>query len=184
MDFKNEKARLLFLKYAIPCAGTLAKRGIITQRCKRKLLNGILSNKKVPKNSEKIFKVANSMCEKIAKKQGKRLIDESVIRKYFLFGHDKVVDKRYKIFKDFDPQECRLYSGKVINVKNRKAIIETVLGKKKYRIELLPNLKTGDYVVVHRDFIIEKINESLAKKLWNLKERYFKLNKIIIIRKT
>jgi hydrogenase maturation factor len=177
MEFENEESRLLFLMYALPCSETLVKRGVISQSYRRRLMKAIFLNKKIPENSEKIFKVANLMCEKIARKLGKKSIDENIVRKYFLFEHDKIVDKRYKIFRDFDPLACRLYSGKVINIKNRKATVQTIVRRKKYGMYPFQNLKTGDYVVVHRNIIIEKINESLAKKLWKLKENYFKSNK-------
>jgi hydrogenase maturation factor len=140
-------------------------------------MKAIFLNKKIPENSEKIFKVANLMCEKIAKSLGKKAIDESIVRKYFLFNHDKVVDKRYKIFRDFDPLACRLYSGRIINIKNRKATVQTIIGRKKYKMYPFQNLKKGDSVIVHRDIIIERISESLEKKLWKLKESYFKSNK-------
>jgi hypothetical protein len=114
MKFKDEASRKLFFRYAVPCSETLAKRGVITQKYQRSLVSSIVLNKKIPKDAEKIFKVASSMCEKTAKKLGKRYIDKEVVRRYFLFGHDKVVDRRYKIFKDFNPMLCRLYSGKVL----------------------------------------------------------------------
>jgi hydrogenase maturation factor len=178
MDFENEEARLVFLRYALPCSETLVKRGVISQSYRRRLMKAIFLNKKIPENSEKIFKVANLMCEKIAKRFGKKSIDKNIVRKYFLFNHDKIVDRRYKIFRDFDPLICRLYSGKVINMKNGKAVVQTIIGRKKYKMYPFQNLKKGDSVVVHRDIVIEKINESLAKKLWKLKESYFKSNKI------
>ncbi len=176
MKFKDEASRKLFFRYAVPCSETLAKRGVITQKYQRSLMNSILLNRKIPKDAENIFKVASSMCEKTAKKLGKKSIDKEVVRRYFLFGHDKVVDRRYKIFKDFDPMLCRLYSGKVL-VSGSRALVQTIMGDKKYRTSL--RIKKGDYVVVHRDFIVEKISKRLARKLWDLKQIYFKSNNMI-----
>jgi hydrogenase maturation factor len=173
MHFKDGESRKLFLKYAIPCSETLAKRGVIKKSYQRELMKSILLNKRIPKNTESIFKVAISMCEKTAKKLGKKYIDEEVLRRYFLFGHDKVVDKRFEIFKDFDPMLCRLYSGEVL-VSGRRALVKTITGNKKYKTGL--KVKKGDFVVVHRDFIIEKIDKKLARKLWNLKQIYFRSN--------
>jgi len=178
MDFENEKARLLFLRYALPCAETLIKRGIVSKDYIRKLMKNISFNEKIPKDSERIFKTANLMCIKIAKKLGKKSIDEIAIRKYFLFEHDKIVDKRYKIFRDFDSLACMTYPGRILNLKNRRALVQTTIGKKKYKTNLIQGLKTGDNVVVHRNFVVEKINENLAKRLWKLKKSYFKSNKI------
>jgi len=176
MKFKDEASKKLFFRYAVPCSETLAKRGVITQKYQRNLMKSILLNKRIPKNSENIFKVASSMCEKTAKKLGKKLVDEEVVRRYFLFGHDKVVDRRYKIFKDFDPMLCRLYSGKVI-VSGSRALVQTIMGDKEYIASL--RIKKGDYVVVHRDFIVEKISKKLARKLWSIKQIYFKPNNMI-----
>ena len=175
MKFKDEASRKLFFRYAVPCSETLAKRGAITQKYQRSLVKFINLNKKIPKDAEKVFKIASSMCEKTAKKLGKKSIDKEVVRRYFLFGHDKVVDRRYKIFKDFDPMLCRLYSGKVL-VSGSRALVQTIMGDKEYSKGL--RVKKGDYVVVHRNFVVEKINESLSKKLWKLKESYFKPNEI------
>jgi len=176
MQFKDEESRKLFFRYAIPCSETLAKRGVITQKYQRSLVRFIILNKKIPKNAENIFKIASSMCKKTAKKLGKKSIDKEVVRKYFLFGHDKVVDRRYKIFKDFDPMLCRLYSGKVL-VSGNRALVKTIAGDKEYRTSL--RIKKGDYVVVHRDFVVEKISKRLARKLWDIKQIYFKSNNMI-----
>jgi hydrogenase maturation factor len=180
MKFKDNETRLLFLKYAIPCSETLARRGVITKKYQRNLMRAVFFNKKIPENSENIFKVAGLMCEKTARGLGKKSIDQDVIRKYFLFRHDRVVDKRYKIFKDFDPIQCRLYSGKISSLKKRVATVQTIIGKRNYKTDISKSLSAGDFVVVHRDFIIEKIDENLAQKLWRQKEIYFKSNKIKI----
>jgi len=178
MDFEDEKARLLFLRYALPCAETLVKRGIISKEYIRKLMKNVSFNEEVPKNSERIFKTAVLMCKRISKRFGKKFISESVVRKYFLFEHDKAIDKRYKMFKDFDSLTCRTYPGKVVSLKNRKAVVKTTIGKRRYKINLTQGLKIGDNVVVHRNFVVEKINESLAKRLWKLRERYFKSDNV------
>lgn len=176
MKFKDEASRKLFFRYAVPCSETLAKREVITQKYQKSLVKSVILNKKIPKDAENIFKVASSMCEKTAKKLGKKSIDKEVVRRYFLFGHDKVVDRRYKIFKDFDPMLCRLYSGKVL-VSGNRALVQTITGDKEYRTSLI--VKKGDYVVVHRDFIVEKISKKLAKELWSIKQIYLKSNNMI-----
>jgi len=181
MDFKNEDAKSLFLRYALPCGYTLVKRGIVTKSFLKETIRNIAEGKKVRGRPEKIFSTAILMCNRIAKKSGKRLIDKSTVRRYFLFEHDKIVSKRYNIFKDFNSMKCRTYSGKVLEVKNNKALVRTVVGKSKYKSDFYKGLKKGDYVVVHRDFIVERINEKMFKQLWSLKERYFKSGKSIMI---
>ena len=177
MDFKNDSSKILFLKYALPCAGTLVKRGSISNKLIEESVRNLSLNRKLSGHPEKFFKTAYAMCEKIARRANKKSIDENVIRRYFLFEHDKVVDSRYKAFKDFNPMQCRVFSGKILKIKNKRALIKTIIGKKRYRTNFIQNLKKGDCVVVHRSFAVEKISGSILKKLWKLKENYFKSNK-------
>lgn len=52
---------------------------------------------------------------------------------------------------------------KIINIENCNEAIGEMNGiKKKIRIDLLPDIKCGDYVMVHAGFALEKIDESLA----------------------
>lgn len=51
---------------------------------------------------------------------------------------------------------------KIIEIKGMEAIGEMTGVKNKIRIDLLPNLKLGDYVMVHAGFGIEILNETLA----------------------
>jgi hydrogenase maturation factor len=174
MDFKNDSSRILFLKYALPCAGTLVKRGSISNKLIEKSVRNISLNRKLSGHPEKFFKTAYAMCKKIARETNKKSINESVIRRYFLFEHDKVVDSRYKAFKDFNPIKCRVFPGKILKIRNKEALIKTIIGNKKYRTNFIQNLRIGDYAVVHRSFAVEKISKNMFKKLWKLKENYFK----------
>jgi hydrogenase maturation factor len=176
MDFKNDSSRMLFLKYALPCADTLVERGTVSKKLIKDSIRSISLNRKVSRHPEKIFKTAHAMCEKIARRARKKSIDEIAVRRYFLFEHDKIVDSRYELFNDFDPLQCRVFPGKILKIKNKEALIKTIIGKKKYRTNFIQNLRIGDCVVVHRSFTVEKISESMLKKLWKLKENYFKSN--------
>ena len=79
----EEKSRLLFMKYALPCAGTLVKRGSVTKEYINRLIEAVKNNAVIPKNAEKIFKVAFSACSLIAIDTGKKEIGEKIIRKYY-----------------------------------------------------------------------------------------------------
>ncbi|OGI12401.1 hypothetical protein A3K64_01050 [Candidatus Micrarchaeota archaeon RBG_16_36_9] len=172
MDFKDDSSRVLFMKYALPCSPTLVKRGSVSRYEIKKLIKIISQGEKVSSSPEKLFKTAYSMCVGIAKSLGKSNVDKNVIRKYFLFEHDKIVDRRYDEFGDFNAMRCRTFAGIVVNT--NKMIVQTIIGRRKYRNDLVSGLKKGDSVVVHRDFVVERINERLAKKLWNLKQIYLK----------
>jgi len=105
------------------------------------------------------------MCFNIAEKMKKDSVDSEVIRQYFLFEHDKVVDDRFKLMGDFNPIDCKTYAGKVLSVHDKYAIVETPLGKRKYKTVFAKDVKKNDYVVVHFDYIVEKISSKIAEKM-------------------
>jgi hypothetical protein len=151
------KDRILFLKYALPCAGTLVKRGKVSQEHIDKIIEQI-SNNQVPKEEvEKKFKVAFAMCSNLAKEMKKDSINEEVIRRYFISEHDKTVDERFKLMGDFDPVACKTRIGKVLEVDKEFAVVETSLGKKKYKTVFTKDIKKEDNVIVHFDFVVEKV---------------------------
>ncbi len=161
------KDRLLFLKYALPCAGTLINRGKVSKEYVDELKE-MVSVGNLPKDdAEKMFKVAIAMCDSFAERMGKEYVDEEVIRRYFLLEHDKVVDERYELMHDFNPTDCKTHSGKVIAMRGRVAEVETELGKREYDTRFASYVKEGDTVAVHFDFIVEKISEEVAAKMRN-----------------
>jgi hydrogenase maturation factor len=160
----EEKSRLLFMKYALPCAGTLVKRGNITQEFVDNLIETVKNSEPLPKNSEKIFKVAFSACSLIALDQKGKMIDADTIHQYYLFEHDVVIDKRYEEMGDFDPDACRIRAGVVQAVGNGFAVVANSAGKRKYRADYC-TVKEGDTVVTHWNFVVEKINQKIAEKM-------------------
>jgi len=155
----------LFLKYALPCAETLVERGQVSPDYVDSAIEAVAGGKEIPPGVEKIFKTALENCEILAKSSKKDSIDEEIIRNYFLFNHDSTVDSRFCAMGDFDPIECRTYPGKVLEIKGKIATVETPLMTFDYRTDFVPDLKVNDFVVVHRDFVIEKISAGLKERL-------------------
>ena len=88
----NPADRLLFLKYAVPCATTLVKRNTLAQKDYESMLASVISGRPPAGEPEKIFKVAYAMCSAAALENGGE-INAKVIRNYFWFGHDAVVEE-------------------------------------------------------------------------------------------
>ena len=130
MKIDSPEDRLLFLRYALPCAGTLVNRGKVSQRYVDQAVRLVSQNKAPRAKVEGIFKIANAMCGSIAKRMRKRNVDSKVIRQYFLLEHSDVVEDRYKLMGDFDPESCKTYPGTVTDLKNGKAVVKTSLGRK------------------------------------------------------
>lgn len=159
------KDRLLFLKYALPCAGTLVKRGKVSQEYIDTLVRLVAEGNVPEEDAEKIFRVATAMCDAIGSRMGKGAVDCDVIRQYFLLEHSEVVDDRYKLMGDFNPTDCKTYAGKVLEVDGDSALIETRLGKKEYRTVFAKGVRSGDMVVVHFDFIVEKVPDGFRERM-------------------
>lgn len=160
----EERSRLLFMKYALPCAGTLVKRGDVKQEYADMLMDAVKNGKRIPEGAERIFKVALAACSLLAGDSGKKSIDEDVIRRYFLFGHDEVIGRRYEEMGDFDPQACRVTAGVVESAGRGFAVVRTLGGRKRYRADYC-NARKGDTVVTHWDFIVEKTDRETAGRM-------------------
>ncbi len=159
---KNDK--LLFFKYAIPCAETLVKRKNITKELLEKMISEVEKGIVPKEKPGKIFKVAFAMCKIIANKRGKE-IDGEVIRQYFWFEHDKIVEERYNLMRDFEPKKCKTYPGIVEKIVGKKAIVRTKIGKNEYLTAFAPDVKKGRFVIAHRDFVVEQISEEKAREI-------------------
>ena len=60
---------------------------------------------------------------------------------------------------------------KISQIKGREAIVESGGLKRKIGLQLMKNVKPGDYVIVHAGFAIEKLDEKNAKETLNLLRR-------------
>lgn len=170
MEISDKK---LFLKYALPCSVVLIRRGQVEKGVIDKLFMKVEEGKRIKGNPGEIFQFAGAACKLIARERGKDKIDSEVIREYFLERHDKAVTERHKEMRDFKPSECRVYPGKVLETGDLIRAL-TPRGIKLFRKDFEPFIKEGDYVTVHRGFVIEKIHKALAKNLWEKKKRYIK----------
>lgn len=139
--------KVLFLKYAIPCASTLVMRGDVDDSVIDELKNKAIENKPIIENLHDIFKVASVFCSLTAKDLGKDQIDSEVIKEYFLNRHSKVVEERWLEKQDFDKEKCKV---KVIDLPENH----------NYKSDFCPDAKPGDKVVVHYDYIVEKYNQA------------------------
>lgn len=168
----NQNDRLLFLKYAIPCATTLVKRKSLPENEFEKLVLSV-SNQKVPAGEpEKIFKVAFALCFAKAVNAGSE-IDSKIIRDYFWFAHDAVVDERFELMRDFDPKKCKTRPGIISKTSGESVRVKTSLGENEFKSGFLENPKKGDFVVVHRDFAVEIVDKKTAEKIAQKTKKFY-----------
>ncbi|MDE1865046.1 MAG: HypC/HybG/HupF family hydrogenase formation chaperone [Candidatus Micrarchaeota archaeon] len=161
----NDEARIVFTRYAIPCSGTIIERGKMTREQVDRLTELVTDGRAPEDGVERMYPVADAMCKLVARQMGKSEIDAEVVREYFLIRHSAVVDERYELMRDFDPNECRTYPGKVVAVNDGQAIVETSRGRRAYKTVLARDVGPNDLVSVHFDFVVERITEQMAERM-------------------
>ncbi|AMQ19365.1 HypC/HybG/HupF family hydrogenase formation chaperone [Thermococcus peptonophilus] len=72
---------------------------------------------------------------------------------------------------------CLATIAKVIEVDPSKGTAWVDFGgvKREARIDLMPDVKPGEYVLIHTGFIIERVDEETAKEILNAWEEVFKV---------
>jgi hydrogenase maturation factor len=171
MDFKTLpiKDKQLFLRYAIPCGEVIVRRGELRSDLLRELKESVEQGEEIDAPVGEIFKVAARMCTILAKRMGKPEIDDEVIRRYFMLEHEKAIRWRKLVKPDIDVKDCMVYPGKVLKIDFDKALVQTPLGEAMLKRDFSPDLRKGDWVSTHYDFIAEKIKSGHARKM--LKEK-------------
>ena len=74
---------------------------------------------------------------------------------------------------------CLATVAKVLEVDRERGIAWVDFGgvKREARIDLMPDVKPGEYVLIHTGFIIEKVDEETAKEILSAWDEVFKLEK-------
>ena len=156
--------RDLFLRYAIPCGDVLVKRGDLRQETLDRVRGKVIKKQEIKEDLETIFPIAVRMCRLLAKKSGKEIIDPEVIRDYFWHEHAKAVEWRAEIYPDLPREECLIYPARVVKL-GKNPLVETPLGEKQAKTDFVQRLNKDDWVILHYDYIVEKITREEAEKL-------------------
>jgi len=67
---------------------------------------------------------------------------------------------------------CVAVPAKIISISGSNAVIESAGVSKKIDISLVPEVSSGDYVIVHAGFAIQIVDSKEAKKILELFENY------------
>jgi len=72
---------------------------------------------------------------------------------------------------------CLAIPMKLIKIEGNKGIVELSGVKKEVSLDLLKEVKLGDYLIIHAGFAIEKLNEEEAKKTLEIWEEIANIQK-------
>lgn len=158
MDFETIEDKLFFLRFALPSAKTLIDMGILTKKEVSKAMQSVSEGKIPEDHLDKKFGVAYISCINLSKEMKKNCIDSEVIERYALQRHNFLVEN-VPGFMGASAEACRAYEGEVIGISDESALIETCVGRDFYDTSLLKNIRVGDYVIVHRGYVVKNNNE-------------------------
>jgi hydrogenase expression/formation protein HypC len=60
---------------------------------------------------------------------------------------------------------CLAMPGLVVEIAGKTALVDFGGARRKARIDLLPDARTGEYVLVHAGFVIQRLDTSRAEEL-------------------
>ena len=154
---------LYFLKYAFPCAFIKLQRGKITKPQYDSLHEAALGKKKILKSSlERFFPVPVGHIKLIAKKMKVDAWSIEAIREYFWEKHDDVIESGEGFYADAPKilcDLCKVEPAEVLRKGGNWAVVKFANNKKRSVLsELVPRLKTGDRVIVHYGYVVEKLD--------------------------
>ncbi len=137
--------KLIFLRYSAPCIDDFVMQGLMTRDYANEILEATKRCEVLP-NSEIQFDLAYLMCERVAKKLGKEVIDTEVIRSYYLILHNKLL----KIHKPIacSEEECRIEIANNISDLNtsffEKMDKPLIVTHRNYVVDLLTKKELGE----------------------------------------
>jgi hydrogenase expression/formation protein HypC len=65
---------------------------------------------------------------------------------------------------------CLAIPARIVELQGDKAVVDAMGNQFRARTTLLPNVKLGDLVLIHAGFAISMIDETEARKTWQLIE--------------
>ena len=72
---------------------------------------------------------------------------------------------------------CLAVPAKIIELAGSEAIADCIGSRIQANVSLVPDVKLGDYILIHAGFAITVLDEDEAKKTWKLLEDLDNFNK-------
>jgi hydrogenase maturation factor len=171
------KSEIFFLKYAFPCSFVLLSRKEITPE-EHELLYKSAKDEKLylpVKRIESIFWRAMKFIGSIK--------DLKAVQKYWWFDHNKYL--KQEKFKNVDNKQCMIIPCEVVSVSNDKATVKSTFLDRDEKLKLdFVDVKVGDKVTKHYDYVCGKIPESLYLRIGESLKRLLCNNFTVVNEKT
>ncbi len=152
---------IIFLKYAFPCSFILLSRGEISQR-EHRLLYKSAKEEELYLPVERIEKIFWRALEFVGS-----IFNLNSVQRYWWFDHNKYLkSKKFKGIEDELMKECFVIPCRVVSISGSKVRVKSPFLDKIMELKTdFVDVRLGDKVTKHYDYISEKIPESLYFKI-------------------
>ena len=152
---------IFFLKYAFPCSFVLLSRGEIDKK-EHELLYRSVKDEILYLPIEKIEKIFWRAIEFVGS-----ITDFDSVQKYWWFDHNKYLKlKKFKNIESELMKECLVMPCRVVSVSENKVRVKSPFFDEIIELKTdFVDVRLGDKVTKHYDYVCEKIPESLYFKI-------------------
>lgn len=160
----TNKAEVLFVKYAFPCAFIIRQRGEISQKELDELEAAAINGKVLDRVFlERVFFRAFRRIEILAQEMKKDKWDYEVIHHYFVSRHNELIEngmEAYATAPETMKDLCRVHRAKIMKVKGNYLVVQYGKENKLRPVmgEMISNPKVGELVTIHYGYAVEKVN--------------------------
>ncbi|UCD07385.1 MAG: HypC/HybG/HupF family hydrogenase formation chaperone [Candidatus Aenigmatarchaeota archaeon] len=158
MDMKGDGFDL-FMRFADGCRCYLQSKGVISREDNQAILDYFKTGKKPDSDVlKRVYYVAFPGLEVVGERLGKRMFDADVVRKFYAFDHNKMKVEQGNYV-------CIAFPAKILEKRDSEYLLELSPVKGNFCIDSDLDLKPGDWVIVHRMNVVEKVSEEYAKNI-------------------
>lgn len=161
MDMIQNDGFDLFMRFADGCRCYLKDRGILSKEDDKVILDYFGSGRRPDQDViRRVYYVAYPGLEKTSQRMGKGMFDPEVVREFYAFDHNRMKVEQGNYI-------CIAFPAKVLERREREIMVELlpVTGKFWVESDIDTELEPGNYVIVHRINIVEKIPEDYAMRV-------------------
>jgi hydrogenase maturation factor len=149
----------LFMRFADGCRCYLQAKGVISREDNKAILDYFKTGKKPNLDVlKRVYYVAYPGLIKTRGRIKKQMFDADVVRDFYAFDHNKMKVEQGNYV-------CIALPARVLEKRDKEFFLELSPVKGRFWTDSDLNLKPGDWVIVHRINIVERISRGYAKRV-------------------
>lgn len=149
----------LFMRFADGCRCYLMDKGAISKEDNHIILDYFRTGEKPPMDVVKrVYYVAYPRLEEVSKKTSRDMFDINAVRRFYAYDHNRMKTEQGEY-------ACIAFPARVLETKTKGVFLDLSPVRGRFWATSDLDLSIGDWVIVHRINVIEKISEAYAKEV-------------------